>query len=934
MKIIHIALIFLAIKSITFAQTTQGETRTSLNGYWKFQTDPLSIGEEKQWFLPNSEDKHWDNMRVPSSFELRNEYAKYSGKTWYRTRFKTPPQYLGKKIFLEFEAVSMSYHVFLNGQKIGEELAGNNLERFDITDKLNPKGDNQLTVMVDNTLRWGAYYNWGGIRRSVTLCVVELVRIERQEIVATPDLKTGTSTVEIAVFIKNDTKIAQKTTCEAAIFFDKKLVKKSDPLTQSVMAQTALISIELSAQAETIARFKINLPKEETRLWHFDEPNLYTSEINLYQNKQKTFARQDRFGIRKIEIDGYQFKLNGESVRLAGYNWVADDRTTGNTLPAWRYKEDIDRMKALGANMARLSHRPLPQDVMDYLDEKGFLVIAEFNNWSHFMNGQSIEPQLFAQKLVQQNFNHPSVIGWSVGNEMGNQKQHPDVNAYVERLVKFIKTQLDSTRIVTYVSNTADFQKDDAAKFGDMIWINKYDGYHKSIDNLKRLYPNKPVFMTEYGGHATNLIYDTPNNTFFPRLLVDSVSGKENAFGFALWTFNDYRSTYKAPNPATATPMHENRQWGVVDVYRNKKRAYRQMQKFYAPVRDLQVKNDKITLVPREKLDIPAFSLKNYKLVWSVFDKNGVVQQGDFINLPTINPSDKPLDFPIKWTKNDQTTYLKVSLLSPMGYSVLDTIVHQIVPPAPKIEAVIEAPNSVRLVFERNEFSKEYIVKYGIGKFDKTTAPTIDHYIDLSSLEAGKTYQIAVVGINDVGEGTLSEVKTVAIKNGYTALPPVIWLTEPCDKGFFVGMSYQYDDVLYQIRYGSPTAPPSVWKQLQVSNFGMFNVSNLQNGQKIAYQIRRLMQFNMNPSEWSEVKEVTPNPSALTGKAKINVFFQKDNEAVVSVSTAKNASAYRLSFMQNGVKKERLISQTDFEYVIMDVGKDSISNISIEALAQ
>ncbi len=906
----------------TNAQTTLGETRISLNGYWKFITDPLSQGVEKQWFLPQMVDKHWDEMRVPSSFELRNEYAKYSGKTWYRTHFKSPLQISNKKIFLEFEAVSMSYTVFLNGKKIGEELAGNNIERFDITDKLNQKGDNQLTVMVDNTLRWGAYYNWGGIRRPVSLCIVEPLQIIRQEIVATPDLKTGTSVVEIAVFVKNDTKTTQKTNCDASLFFDKKIIKKGDPL-----------SIELPAQAETIVRFKINLTKEETRLWHFDEPNLYTSEINLFLNKQKTFSLQNRFGIRKIEIDNYQLKLNGESVRLAGFNWVADDRTTGNSLPAWRYKEDIDRMKALGANMARLSHRPLPQEVMDYLDEKGFLVIAEFNNWSHFLNGQSIEPKQFATKLVQQNFNHPSIIGWSVGNEMGNQKQHPEVNAYVENIIKFIKKQLDSTRIVTYVSNTADFQKDDAAKFGDMIWINKYDNYLKAVDNLKELFPNKPVFMTEYGGHSNNLIYDTPNRTLFSKLMVDGLSGKENAIGFALWTFNDYRSTYKAPNLATSTPMHENRQWGVVDVYRNKKRSYRQMQKLYAPVRGLQVENDNITIIPREKLDIPAFVLRKYTLVWSVFDRKGKIQQGDFINLPTIKPSDKPLDIPIKWTKNEETAYLKVSLLSPTGYSVLDTIVHQATPPTPKIEALIEAPNAVRIVFEPNEFSKEYIVKYGIEKLDKTTAPTIDHYIDLTNLEGNKTYQIAVFGINSVGESALSEIKTITIKNGYSALPPVIWLTEPCDKGFFVGMSYQYDDVLYQIRYGSPTSPPSTWQQLQVSNFGMCHVPNLQNGQKVAYQIRRLMQFNVNPSEWSEVKEVTPSPFALTGKAKINGFYQKGNEAILSVSTAKNASAYRLSFTQNGVRKERFISQTDFDYLILkDLEAGAIADLEIKAL--
>ena len=100
--------------------------------------------------------------------------------------------------------------------------------------------------------------------------------------------------------------------------------------------------------------FNRPLSKSQVKLWHFDHPTLYKSTVTLQDQNGIVFQQTSRFGIRKIEIDGLRFLLNGESVRLAGYNWVADDRTTGNTLPEFRFKEDIDLMKTAGANMARI----------------------------------------------------------------------------------------------------------------------------------------------------------------------------------------------------------------------------------------------------------------------------------------------------------------------------------------------------------------------------------------------------------------------------------------------------------------------------------------------------------------------------------------------------------------------------------------------------
>jgi len=922
---------FFAI-STQAGRTTYGETRISLNGFWQFKTDPLQKGQQQQWYSSTFNDTGWDKMEVPGSWELMNETANYIGIAWYRTTFKTPEISGEKRFFLEFEAVSMSYKVYLNGKLVAGQLVGNYHERYDITDFLNKSSINTLAVEVDNRLTWGAYTNWGGIRRPVTLCVVEPVFIERQEVVSAPDLAKGTAEVNVRVFIRNTSGKDQTVNCLARLELEGK------PVTKSLST-----GVKIPANGTESALLKFKLSKAQTKLWHFERPNLYTSEITLLDGERRVGSYSDRFGIRKLELDGYNFKLNGEPVRLAGYNWVADDRTTGNTLPAWRYKEDIDRMKSLGANMARLSHRPLPEDVMDYLDEKGILVVSEFNNWSQFINPDSPEPREFATKLVHQQFNHPCVVGWSVGNEMGDQKTNVKVNAYVESIIRYIKQNLDTTRFVLYVSNSADWQENDAAKYCDFIMINKYDfgmGYEKAIDALKAKYPNKPVFMSEYGSHTASLIYDTPNKTKYTTLIADKFSGKENLFGFAVWTYNDYRSTYQSPNPATATPMHQNRQWGCVDDYRNKKRAFWQMKDLYAPVRSLDVKTTangnlvsvNMVVQPRNLLDIPSFKLKDYRLIWEVVATDGNTKTGGFIQLPEIVPGAPTLNFTSNFGQSAESALLKVTLLSSTGYNVKDTTIYLAKPEPPKVVAVIPASRSVRVVFDKNEFSTEYALKYTIKGETKTTASTIDHYIDLTGLAADVPCEISVVCINGAGEGQPSWPVTIVSKYGTKSLPPVIWLTEAGNKECTFGMGYTYTDQFYEVRYTTSPADSASWKVIPSRVFGAFRVSELENGRKYYLQMRCIPQGGGTPSEWSEILTANPGTTALSGEAKIKGVIQQNSETILSVSPAKNASGYIISYETDGKQVEELINQSEIEYVLLrKVGKSGVKNSSIKA---
>lgn len=923
-------LFFMILSKAYATDVAIGVQKIALPSVWKFKIDPKNVGEENKWYLPLVSTAGWDSLSVPGNWDLQNEYAKYKGKAWYKTHFKVP-KVTNQRIVLLFGEVGTSYKVYVNGHLAASILCGNYEETIDITRLAKVGIDNQLTVMVDNSLFWGAYWNWGGIRRPVSLLLQSPIFISRQAVVATPDLQKGTAHIATTFFVTNTTTQIQKVLVGQKIGLPTQL--------QKTLASTVL---NVPAQSTFTYTTHIDLSKEEVQLWHFDHPHLYKSvlTLSLPSSNQPIYQLSNRFGIRKIALDGYQFKLNGESVRLAGYNWVADDRTTGSMLPEWRFKEDIDLMKIAGANMARLSHRPLPEDVMDYLDEKGILVMSEFNNWPEFMNARSAEPKLFAEKLIQQSFNHPCVFGWSVGNENGNLKENPEVNEYVSSIIQYIKTKVDSSRMVAYVSNTADFQDNDAAQYCDVIMINKYGNYEKGVDELKKRYPNKAVFMSEYGSHTDNLIYDTPDKTLFKSMMVDNLATKENLFGYSLWTFNDYRSTYQAPNPATTTPVHQNRQWGIVDVYHNKKRAFTQMQQFYAPIKQMTARwpnqNEgtiSCTIRPRAKMDIPSYTLVGYHLVWEVRNSNNTTENLGVLKLANIQPGSDTLQYVINWPKKTTDAFVKIALLSPTGYAVIDTTIYLATPPQPLLPKVITAGSEARVFFEKNDFTREYVVYYQSDGPAKSLKPTIHHFADISGLTFGKTYKIWVVAQNSYGDSKPSEVVTYVPKAGYVILPPVVWLSEPTNNGFFVGYGYHYTDQQYDVRYGLASQPETTWKEMSTNNFALMKVDGLKNGQKYAYQIRRRPAFIAAPSQWSERLELIPNKAHFYGKAILHGYRQFNQELLLSISPAHNAIGYQVTTVTASGKSVYRINQSiPTCYMLPLNNADKITSVSVEAI--
>lgn len=595
-------------------------------------------------------------------------------------------------------------------------------------------------------------------------------------------------------------------------------------------------------------------------------------------------------------MDGYQLKLNGEAVRTVGFNLVPEDRTTGNTLPLWRIKEDVDLMKQLGANMARLSHLPLPKDFLDYLDEKGIMVFEEVPLWGKDVMVDPLHPspKEWISRMVEVKFNHPSIIGWSLGNEIGYLNVNPKVMNYVKGAIQQAK-QLDATRLAIYVSHSAHSQATDPVQYSDLIMYNIYGGWGTNVQKVNQLHPGKPIFMAEYG---KELNQDDPDKARInAQEMMDAFRGKPYMLGASLWTFNDYRSFWKAQG-AWNTPPSQNRTWGVVNTFRQKKQPYYAFRKEYAPVRGLKVEKQssdwQITLTPREVLDIPAYPLRGYRLLWVTLDEQGKVVEGSFTELPEILPGTAPLNIPFKLPTQQGSSSevrMEVHLLDPQDYSVLDTAIHFLPPKAPQIISVHTASTKARVVWEPVPNATHYQLRYRAESGEAlVSAPTTNSFAEVTDLALFTPYTFQVVALN--GAGSSQPSGSVKASTDEDELPPIIWAVQPADRSVYIGYSVEGEDYLYEIAYG--LQPGQYSDTITLRNVGVCKIPHLDNQQTYYFRMRVRRQWGF-ASEWTHEFKATPDGGKAQKNAQILGIVSKDKKHIVLYTPVKKAVGYELT---------------------------------------
>lgn len=539
----------------------------SLNGTWQF----LASNDITEEAVLKESFTEWDTIQVPGNWDTRERYSEYVGKGYYQKSFEIPKNWNNKQIRLKFDAVYETAKVWLNGEYLGEHIGGYTPFEFNITDKVEFKKENSIVVMADNTYKRGAWWAWGGISRNVSLIANEDVRIVYQHITSEPDFETNKVNFIVKYKIENNG--------------ETKALAKINSKIEGVHSDSLSIQVEANSTSVCYLKFKKSL--SNIKLWHFNLPSLYELNSSILVSDIEVDSATDKFGIRKFEARGEQFFLNNEAVRMNGVNRVHDHPDYGNTEPDHLVKKDMFDIKYnLGCNFSRLMHAPLPENLLKLCDSIGFLVVEEIPVWGDddpqsFPNNPQTKQWL--KEMVERDFNHPSVVAWSVGNELRNTGNDwktkaltKDQFGYVNSMLDYVN-EIDTTRLKTYVTITS-YRKGDIGtepyEKVDFISMNSYGKAPELAKKTNEKFPGKPIFISEIG---IGQIGPAPNAVLSDALVdyLQELKDLPYITGVSIWSYNDYRSNYKG------TPESGFREWGIVDEIRNRKKAYYQLKEVY-----------------------------------------------------------------------------------------------------------------------------------------------------------------------------------------------------------------------------------------------------------------------------------------------------------------------------------------------------------------
>lgn len=602
--------------------------------------EPEALPLNGEWEFRVAHEPAWRTVTVPHTWQVDTGLTEHYGQASYRRRFFAPARWAGAVVRIEFEAVSHSARVRLNGQAAGEHLrAGYTPFTLDLTSLLKRNAWNELEVDVDNSfdeqmLPRGKSSDWahdGGITRPVTLLVTPQVYIEHLWIDASP------ARIAARVVIRN------AGAAEARVTVSEDILTDAGGTIESANPRAAEAVIP-AGQTRTIELAPVTLTKPH--LWHFDDPFLYRARVALNSGD----VAESTFGIRTIEIRGTEFVLNGEPVRLMGVERMAGSNPEfGMAEPREWIDHDHADMRALNCIYTR-THWPQDRRLLDYCDRHGILIQTEVPGWGPrtFQNLKgNDEAALLANGMLQLREmiadarNHPCIFSWGVCNEVNG--QNPPAQAFIRAMYKEAK-RLDPVRPVTYASHSLFTNPGrDVAGEMDYIMFNQYFGswqkggtpeLEKTLDALHAAFPGKPLVISEYGYCACT--DDRPEND---PIRVGILESQNKVFrerpwiaGLIFFCYNDYRTHIGDKGEGAL----KQRVHGVVDLYGPRKPSWEVLRRESSPVESLTLAGRQVTL--KTRATVPAHTLRGCTLRAIAYGRGAIPLAAQSIALPDLPP--------------------------------------------------------------------------------------------------------------------------------------------------------------------------------------------------------------------------------------------------------------------------------------------------------
>ena len=481
----------------------------------KFMRPEGNLGDGIAYVQPDFDDSGWQQINLPHDWAIEGPFIRTGGGGmgrlpsagigWYRKKLNIPAEDAGKSIFLDVDG-AMSYStVWLNDQLVGGWPFGYASWRVDLTPYMKPGGENELVIRLDNPPNSSRWYPGAGIYRNVWLFKTQPVHVGHWgTYLTTPEISPERAKVNLQVTVDNDLKQGANVSVATEIFALDADGKKSG----SAVANIASVDLQISSNASAVAEnnTKITNPK----LWGpppTQKPNCYVAVTTVSRDGKVVDSYETPFGIRTVKFDPDKgVFVNGEHVLLNG---VCDHHDLGALGAAFNYRaaqRQLEMLQDMGCNAIRTSHNPPAPELLELTDKMGFLVMDEsFDVWVrqktpldfHLIFPDWHEQDLRAQ--LRRDRNHPSVIMWSIGNEVGEQFTGESGAAVAKKLASIVHEE-DPARPTTTAMNWSS-PGDPLPATVDIIGLNyqgagvrkatgKYPVFHEK-------FPDKMIFGSE-----------------------------------------------------------------------------------------------------------------------------------------------------------------------------------------------------------------------------------------------------------------------------------------------------------------------------------------------------------------------------------------------------------------------------------------------------
>ncbi len=419
-------------------------------------------------------DNAWEQVNLPHDWAIKGPFYEgdkavvgggmgrlpSQGVAWYRKKLNIPATDEGKFIYLDMDGAMSYAMVWLNGNLVGGWPYGYNSFRLDLTPYLKTGVDNQLAIRLDNPNNSSRWYPGGGIYRNVWLTKLGPVHVAQWGTsVSSKNVSAASATIDLAVDIENRSGSDQQVELVTEVYVLNNKLQKTGAKIAAFPKSVVTVAAGKKWKVENSVVIKKPL------LWGpppAQRPNLYVAVTRLHVNGTPVDEYETRFGIRSLDFDPVKgLSVNGEPVRMQGVNQHHDLGALGAAFNARAAERQLEILREMGCNAVRMAHNPPAPELLDLTDRMGFLVIDEiFDCWERGktpLDFHLIFPDWYeadTRAFIRRDRNHPSIIAWSFGNEVGEQYT-ADTGALLAKKLHDIVLEEDNTRPATAAMNYA-----------------------------------------------------------------------------------------------------------------------------------------------------------------------------------------------------------------------------------------------------------------------------------------------------------------------------------------------------------------------------------------------------------------------------------------------------------------------------------------------